>query len=76
MHGFSFGERPPVRLIVDPELAFVMQRYRETHDLLHTVYGIPVSVGGEVALKWFEMVQTLGPFLIGTVAQRVSVSFF
>mmetsp|Transcript_4385 Transcript_4385/g.8296 ORF Transcript_4385/g.8296 Transcript_4385/m.8296 type:complete len:296 (+) Transcript_4385:88-975(+) len=58
MHGFEFGKRPPVELIADPQLAYVMQRYRETHDLLHTLTGVPVSVTGETALKWFEMSQT------------------
>ena len=64
MHGFELGKRPPVKLILDPELAFVMQRYRDTHDLLHTVFGVPVSVSGEVALKWFEMVQTGLPMTV------------
>jgi len=58
MHGFVIGSRTKVKYIDDPELAYVMQRYRETHDILHTVCGIPVSVAGEVGLKWFEMVQT------------------
>lgn len=81
MHGFEFGKRPPVRLILDPELAFVMQRYRDTHDLLHTVYGVPVSVSGEVALKWFEMVQTGLPMtalaaLFGSLQAETSLSPF
>ncbi|GBG30155.1 Ubiquinone biosynthesis protein coq4, mitochondrial [Hondaea fermentalgiana] len=58
MHGFEFGTRPQVRYVEDPELAYIMQRYRDTHDLLHAICGVPVSVSGEVALKWFEMVQT------------------
>lgn len=40
------------------ELAYVMQRYRETHDFYHTLTGLPVTVDGEIALKWFEMMQT------------------
>jgi len=35
-----------------------MQRYRETHDFYHTLTGLPVTVDGEIALKWFEMLQT------------------
>jgi len=58
MHGFEPGDRPPIRFIADEELAYVMMRYRETHDLLHILCGFPVSVTGEVALKYFEMVQT------------------
>jgi len=57
-HGFQFGKRPVTRFIHDEELAFVMQRYRNVHDVLHALYGVPVSVFGEVGLKWFEMVQT------------------
>jgi hypothetical protein len=38
-----------------------MQRYRDTHDVLHALLGVPVSVTGEVALKWFEMAQTRLP---------------
>mmetsp|Transcript_4869 Transcript_4869/g.8060 ORF Transcript_4869/g.8060 Transcript_4869/m.8060 type:complete len:303 (-) Transcript_4869:300-1208(-) len=58
MHGFEFGTRPQVRYVEDPELAYIMQRYRDTHDLLHAICGVPVSVSGEVALKWYEMAQT------------------
>eukprot|EP00924_Labyrinthula_sp_SR-Ha-C_P001581 maker-scaffold_18-snap-gene-2.64-mRNA-1 protein AED:0.00 eAED:0.00 QI:16/1/1/1/1/1/2/651/275 len=57
-HGLTLGDRAPVENLEDPELAYVMQRYRETHDLLHIILGIPFSVSGEVALKWFEFKQT------------------
>ena len=39
--------RLPVRFIEDPELAYVMQRYREVHDLIHTVTGQPTNMLGE-----------------------------
>lgn len=43
----------------DAELAFVMQRYREVHDVWHPLLGIGrVSVADEVALKWVEALQT------------------
>ena len=32
-----------VRYVDDEELAYVMRRYRDVHDLLHTVTGMPVS---------------------------------
>ena len=31
--------RLAVRIVDDEELAYVMQRYREVHDLMHTVLG-------------------------------------
>lgn len=46
--------RDPVRFIDDPELAYVMQRYRESHDLYHVLLGFPTSVGAEIVVKMFE----------------------
>ena len=43
-----------VHYVSDPELAFVMQRYRECHDFYHTICSMPVSVSYELALKFFE----------------------
>lgn len=43
-----------VHYIDDPELAYVMQRYRECHDFYHTICSMPVSVTYELALKFFE----------------------
>ena len=40
--------------IDDPELAYVMQRYRECHDFYHALFGLPVTVEYELALKVFE----------------------
>lgn len=57
-HAFSPEERTPVRWVADPELAYVMTRYREVHDYLHVLSGLPPTVLGEVALKWLEMAQT------------------
>ena len=55
---FKVSERPPVRFIDDPELAFIMSRYRETHDIAHVVTGLTSSVVGEMTLKSFEFRQT------------------
>ncbi|CAG7785595.1 unnamed protein product [Allacma fusca] len=49
--------RLPVRFIADPELAYVMQRYREAHDLFHTITGMPTNMLGEVVVKWIEGIQ-------------------
>ncbi len=57
-HGFSADARTPVRFVADEELAYVMTRYREVHDFLHVLSGLPTTVVGEVALKWLEMAQT------------------
>jgi ubiquinone biosynthesis protein COQ4 len=43
-----------VHYIDDPELAYVMQRYRECHDLYHCLVHLPVSVESEITLKFFE----------------------
>ena len=43
-----------VQYIEDPELAYVMQRYRECHDFYHAIVNMPVSVEYEVAVKAFE----------------------
>ncbi|XP_059470378.1 ubiquinone biosynthesis protein COQ4 homolog, mitochondrial [Neocloeon triangulifer] len=50
--------RTPVQFVDDIELAYVMQRYREVHDLVHTVLGMPTNMLGEVAVKWVEGIQT------------------
>ena len=43
-----------VHYIADPELAYVMQRYRECHDFYHCICSLPVNVESELALKYFE----------------------
>ncbi len=43
----------------DEELAYVLQRYREAHDLWHVLFGVTrVTVAHEVGLKWVEALQT------------------
>lgn len=54
----SPDERLPVQYVDDPDLAYVMQRYREVHDLLHTVLGMPTNLLGEIVVKWVEALQT------------------
>ncbi|CAL1569284.1 unnamed protein product [Knipowitschia caucasica] len=56
--------RAEVRFVDDEELAFVMQRYREVHDLLHTLLGMPTNMLGEVAVKWFEAANTGLPMCV------------
>jgi ubiquinone biosynthesis protein COQ4 len=57
-HGFGSDNRPSVRFIDDPELAYVMTRYRQVHDFWHVLSGLETDVFGEIALKWFEFMQT------------------
>ncbi|XP_005346223.1 ubiquinone biosynthesis protein COQ4 homolog, mitochondrial [Microtus ochrogaster] len=56
--------RAPTRFVDDEELAYVIQRYREVHDMLHTLLGMPTNMLGEVVVKWFEAVQTGLPMCI------------
>jgi ubiquinone biosynthesis protein COQ4 len=56
-HGFSPDDRGLVRFIEDPEMAYVMARYRQVHDFWHVLCGLPISVRGELALKLFEFAQ-------------------
>lgn len=53
--------RSAVRFVEDPECAYVLQRYRESHDFYHALTGLPTVREGEVALKAFEFANTLLP---------------
>ena len=57
-HGFDPDERDKVKYISDPELAYVMLRYRQCHDYWHVLTGLPPTVLGELGLKWLELLQT------------------
>ncbi|RYP03998.1 hypothetical protein DL765_010339 [Monosporascus sp. GIB2] len=59
--GVTPDTRAPVRYIDDEEEAYVMRRYRESHDFLHALTGLPTVREGEVALKAFEFANTLLP---------------
>lgn len=58
-NNFLASERTPVRYIDNPELVYVMRRYREIHDFVHVVCGLASPhVLHELAVKWFEFAQT------------------
>ncbi|CAH2100095.1 unnamed protein product [Euphydryas editha] len=57
--------RLPVQFIKDPDLAYVMQRYREVHDLVHASLFMKTTMLGEVTVKWVEGIQTKLPMCIG-----------
>jgi ubiquinone biosynthesis protein COQ4 len=56
--GFDPDSRLPVKFVEDDELAYVLQRYREMHDLWHVLLGLETNVEGELAQKIFEFLQT------------------
>ncbi|GJQ71165.1 hypothetical protein Trydic_g1066 [Trypoxylus dichotomus] len=57
--------RSPVNFVEDIHLAYVMQRYREVHDLVHTILQMPTNMIGEISVKWVEGIQTKLPMCIG-----------
>ncbi|ORZ00349.1 ubiquinone biosynthesis protein Coq4 [Syncephalastrum racemosum] len=78
--GVTPDTRAPVHFVDNEELAYVMQRYRQSHDFFHTLTGLGVTVEEELALKWFEWAQTalpmtmlsslFGPFMLPSDARR------
>ncbi len=58
LHQFDPNERSSVRFISDPDLSYIMTRYRQCHDYFHVLTGLPPTVLGELALKWLELLQT------------------
>lgn len=54
-----------VHFVEDVELAYVMQRYREVHDIFHAILLMPTTMLGEVSVKWIEAFQTQLPMCIG-----------
>jgi len=64
-HKISPDTRAVVQFVDDPELAYVMQRYREVHDLLHALLDFPTNIVGEVAVKWVEALQFGLPMCVG-----------
>lgn len=69
--GVTPDTRDQVRYIDDPEEAYVMQRYRESHDFYHALTGLPVFAEGEIALKAFEFANTLLPMTALSLAAVV-----
>ncbi|XP_040152401.1 uncharacterized protein LOC120894088 [Anopheles arabiensis] len=57
--------RMEVRFLDEPELAYVMTRYRETHDMVHAILDMPTNMLGEVTVKWVEALNTGLPMCYG-----------
>lgn len=53
-HSFDANERAIVKNITCPDTAYVMARHRQIHDFWHVLSGLPPTILGEIALKWFE----------------------
>ncbi|KAI9294385.1 coenzyme Q biosynthesis Coq4 [Neoconidiobolus thromboides FSU 785] len=72
--------RTEVHYVDDPELAYVMLRYRQVHDFLHTLCNMGITVEEELALKWFELAQfklpmnllsvAIGPVILGSKERK------
>ena len=60
-HAFDPEHRAAVRYVSDPDLAYVMTRYRQCHDYWHVLTGLPPTVLGELGLKLLELMQTRLP---------------
>ncbi|VDN14745.1 unnamed protein product [Dibothriocephalus latus] len=54
---YSPDERMMVNFMDDVDLAYVMLRYREIHDLVHVLLNQPTNMLGEVVVKWVEGLQ-------------------
>lgn len=65
-HGYEPSGREPARFVDDEELAYVMTRYREVHDFWHVLTGLPTTVLGEVAQKYYEAAQTGLPVCVAS----------
>lgn len=62
--GFSPDARLPVHFVDDPDLVYVMLRYRQCHDLFHTVLGMKPNMLGECVVKVVEGIQLGLPMCI------------
>lgn len=53
-NNITADSRLPVQFIEDPELAYVMQRYREVHDLVHATFFMRTTMLGEVNIRQLQ----------------------
>ena len=73
-NNFDVNERSIVRFVMDPDVAYVILRYRQVHDFWHVICDLPPSVLGEIALKWFEWRQVV--FLMNLISYACRVRYF
>jgi len=67
-HHFASENRPAVKYVDDEQLAYILLRYRLSHDFYHTIYNLPPTVPGELVLK---MIETLEFKLGGAALQAI-----
>lgn len=58
VRGFEPESRDEVRFVENDRHRWLLQRYRDVHDVWHVLTGMPTTVLGELAQKWFEASQT------------------
>lgn len=74
-HEFSPDERSIVKYQLDPDLAYVMCRYRQVHDFWHALSGLPPTILGELVLKAFEFQVTGLPVcILGSTVGQIRLS--
>lgn len=56
-YNFTPEERPITTYYTDIELAYILQRYKEIHDFIHTILGYGIALHDELAVKVFECIQ-------------------
>lgn len=81
--GITPDSREVVRYIDSPSLAYTMLRYRQTHDLYHTLFCLPPTLVHELSLKvveWANMKlpaaalsSTFGPLRLSAKRRRMWV---
>ena len=67
-HHYSPASRQPPHFLAHPSHAYLIQRYRESHDLWHVLTGCDTTVEGELTQKAFEHAQLGLPSALLSVA--------
>lgn len=65
---FSPDSRDVVRFVDDPRERWLLQRYRDVHDLWHVLNAMPTTFLGELAQKYFEAAHTGLPVAVMSAA--------
>eukprot|EP00804_Cyclotella_cryptica_P014797 CCRYP_015017-RA/>CCRYP_015017-RA protein AED:0.30 eAED:0.32 QI:0/0/0/1/0/0/2/0/163 len=71
-HNLDPNECTPLQFLSYPDLSYVMTGYPQYHDCWQVLTGSPPTVLGELALKWFELMQPLAALSAAGVSLRLS----
>lgn len=74
-NNITADSRLPVQFIDDPELAYVMQRYREVHDLVHATLFMQTTMLGEVCILLFKLNIRYDYFGVSTYCNIVFIGY-